>query len=167
MTPNVEPAHCRDSLGKLLADEAALLATLEVQLNREYQMLSDNDVDGLEAAGNERQACVAKLLKVEDERRALCRMFDQPADLKGVETLIAWCDPQAQLLPALRECAERATRCRDQNVRNGVLVGARLQRVSNMLGMLNGSGSETQVYGRTGAGATPSPRAGRMVSASA
>jgi len=167
MNTNVDPTLCRDHLGRLMQEESSLLAQLEAQLLREYQLLSDNDVDGLDAAGNTRQACVSQLLKVEDERLALCRMLGKPADLKGIEALLTWCDPQASLLPALRDCSERATRCREQNVKNGILVSARLQRVSSLLGLLNDTGAEKQAYGRSGASGSSAPRAGRLLSASA
>jgi flagellar biosynthesis/type III secretory pathway chaperone len=164
---SIDPRQCQEHLGRLLTEEGALLTLLESQLVREHQFLTANDVDGLEAAGNDRQACVAKLLQVEDERSALCRMLGKPTDMKGVEALLAWCDPEAQLLPGLRNCTERATRCRDQNLRNGVLVSARLQRVSNMLGMLNVVGSQSQVYGRSGTGNATATNPGRLLSASA
>jgi flagellar biosynthesis/type III secretory pathway chaperone len=167
MTNQIDPNLCRSHLAKMLVEEVALLTTLEAQLLREHQLLTANDAEGLDAASNERQACVGRLLKVEDERRALCRMLGRPEDLKGVEALIAWCDPEAQLLPALRQSVEHAQRCREQNVRNGVLVSARLQRVSSMLSMLNVSGGQTHVYGRAGAGTTAGPRAGHVLSASA
>ena len=162
----IDPALCRDQLARLLDEEVAALALLETQLQREHAMLTQNDVDGLEAAGKERQACVGSLLRIEDERRAVCRLYGQPGDLKGVETLLNWCDPTAGLLPALRDCTERASRCRDQNLSNGALVNARLQRVSNLLGMLDISSATSKTYGRHGGNATPVPRAGRMLNAS-
>jgi flagellar biosynthesis protein FlgN len=163
----IDPALCREQLGQLLKEEANTLDLLETQLLREHAMLIANDVDGLEAAGQDRQACVSALLRIEDERRALCRLFGKPGDLKGVETLLAWCDPAGGLLPWLLSCAERAGRCRDQNLRNGALVNARLQRVSNMLGMLDVNAGRSRTYGRQGESAAPAPRAGRSFNASA
>jgi flagellar biosynthesis/type III secretory pathway chaperone len=163
----IEPAQCLEQLARLLDEEVATLTQLETQLQREHAMLIENDVDGLEAAGNERQACVSQLLRIEDEWRGLCRLFGKPGDLKGVETLLTGCDPSGALLPALRDCADRAARCRDQNVRNGALVNARLQRVSNLLGMLDTNAGSSRTYGRQGASAAPSPRAGRSFNASA
>jgi flagellar biosynthesis/type III secretory pathway chaperone len=166
MTP-VDPMLCREQLARLLDEEVATLALLEDQLNREHAMLTDNDVDGLEAAGNDRQACVSKLLRIEDQRRGLCRLFDKSGDLTGVRALLTWCDPSGTLAPALRECTDRAGRCRDQNLRNGALVNARMQRVSNLLGMLDLNGGSSRTYGRHGATMAPSPRAGRSFNASA
>lgn len=163
----IDPALCRDTLARLLNDEVALLARMETQLQQEHQMLVDNDVDGLEAAGKQRQDCVGKLLRLEDERRLLCRATDRSTDLAGIEKLILWCDPQRSLLVALQDCAARATRCREQNDRNGLLVGARLKRVAGMLGMLNANGRDAQVYGPSGTGIAGAPQVGRMVAARA
>ena len=168
MNTAVDAAQCKVHLASLLADESALLTQLEFQLKREHQLVTDNDVEGLDEAGRERQQCVGQLLKVEDERKALCRMLGQSADPQGIEKLIAWCDPQAQLLPALRQCTDQATRCRDQNLLNGALVSARLHRVSSMLSMLNVADTERPVYRRNGFGAAPpGVHTGRLLTTSA
>jgi flagella synthesis protein FlgN len=163
----VDPAHCRENLQKLLTDEAAALTTLEMLLTREHELLVANDVDNLERAGTARQECVGVLVRIEDERRALCRMLGHAADVKGLAKLIAWCDPSGRLAHFWSDCAARAQRCRDLNDRNGILVGARLQRVSNMLGMLNAGSRDPQVYGPQGATAAGAATPGRMVAARA
>jgi flagellar biosynthesis/type III secretory pathway chaperone len=152
----LDPSLCRNQLAGLLSEEAAALALLETQLQREHSMLTNNDVDGLEAAGNDRQACVGRLLRIEDERQSVCRQFGQPTDYRGVEALLKWCDPAASLLGTLQSCTDLATRCRDQNLRNGALVNARLQRVSNLIGMMDSGAQSTRTYGRLGTSATPS-----------
>lgn len=163
----MEPIKCRELLGRLLADETRLLATLEQQLGREHELLKSNDVDGLDLAARERQTCVAGLMRIDDERRNLCRLLGRSPDQAGLAALLEWCDPQGSLAAAHAECALHAQRCREQNDRNGALVAARLSRVSGMLNMLaaNGSGStyEPRTPARTGA----PPSAGRMVSISA
>jgi flagellar biosynthesis/type III secretory pathway chaperone len=163
----IDPALCRSQLAGLLNEEASSLALLETQLQREHAMLTNNDVDGLEAAGNERQACVGRLLRIEDERQALCRQFGRPTDYRGVESLLQWCDPTASLLDTLQSCTDLATRCRDQNLRNGALVNARLQRVSNLLGMMDSSGSTSRTYGRFGTNTAAPPPNGLSFNASA
>ena len=169
MTRGLDPSSCRDSLSRLLGDEYSLLIQLQRQLVREHVLLSNGDIDGLEAAGSERQSCVAALLKLEDERLALCRMLGHSPNLKGLETLLLWCDPQGLLRQPLQDCTDLAGRCKEQNTRNGMLVNARLQRVSGVLGLLttNDAAPATPVYGRKGnAFATPAPT-GRMLSFSA
>jgi len=164
----IDPGVCRDTLARLLAEEIDLLTRMESQLQLEHRMLVDNDVDGLEAAGKVRQDCVGKLLRLEDERRSLCRALGWPTDLAGIEKVILWCDPQRSLLPALQECVARATRCREQNDHNGVLVGARLKRVAGMLGMLNANGREAQLYGPSGTGLSSTTQmVGRRIAARA
>lgn len=161
-----DQAGCRAELARLLNEEAAALTLLETQLLREHTMLLEEDLEGLESAGKARQACVARLLQIEDTRRTLCRRHDRAVDYKGVEQLLYWCDPAASLLPLLRDCMDRATRCRDQNLRNGALVNARLLRVSNALGLLDGAAQTARTYGRRGGSAIPAPRAGRGFDAS-
>lgn len=164
----MEQNTCRAQLARLLADETTLLGTLAGQLQREHELLEANDVEGLEQASRARQQSVAALLDLDGERRRLCRMLGQSADQAGLSAVLRWCDPQGTLADAHATCAAQAQRCREQNDRNGALVTARLNRVSNMLGMLNGNAAPKTYEAR---GATrPNPAAtvaGRMLSISA
>jgi flagellar biosynthesis/type III secretory pathway chaperone len=151
---------CREHLEKLLGEEAALLEQLQSVLEQEHELLVANDVAGLERAGETRQACVGQLLRIEDERRSLCRMMNLPADVTGLERLLAWCDASGSLKKRWAECAERAGRCREANDRNGALVTARLKKVEGMLDLLTGRAREAKTYGKQGTfqPATPGPR---------
>jgi flagellar biosynthesis/type III secretory pathway chaperone len=161
----VDQHACRAQLARLLTDESALLSQLDRQLLAEHELLKSNDVDGLEQAGSARQETISRLLRIEDERRNLCRMLGRDNDKAGLAALLAWCDPQGGLATPQSECAQLAERCRAQNERNGALVTARLKRVTGMLDML-ADGSAPRTYApRTARYAAPP--AGRMVSISA
>lgn len=147
----MQPDMCREHLQSLLADEASLLRQLEKQLAREHELLVDNDVEGLEAAGSARQATVASLLRVEENRRALCRMFGHGADGEGVAALLRWCDPAGSLAADQARVTELATHCRTQNDRNGALVNARMARVSGMLRNLDPAPANAATYAAGGA----------------
>ena len=146
----MDPGVCREHLQKLLGEESNALTQLQTLLDHEHELLVANDVGGLDRAGEARQACVGELLRVEDERRSLCRMMNVPADMHGLERLLRWCDPSNTMQQRLAECAERATRCRELNDRNGALVTARLKKVEGMLDVLTGRASQPKVYGRQG-----------------
>ena len=161
----MEPHACRDQLARLLTDESALLSQLDRQLQGEHEFLSVNDVEGLEQAGAARQETIARLLRLEDERRNLCRLLGHGADMSGLAAMMAWCDPAGSLAAAQSGCAQLAARCRAQNERNGALATARLRRVTGMLDMLaDNTTSNTYQPDATRHSATPS---GRMVSVSA
>jgi flagellar biosynthesis protein FlgN len=146
----VDPGVCREHLQKLLAEEFNALTQLETLLDREHELLVANDVDGLERAGESRQACVGELLRIEDERRSLCRMMNVPTDAQGLERLLRWCDPSNTMQRRLGDCHQRATKCRELNERNGALVTARLKKVEGMLDVLTGRANQPKVYGRQG-----------------
>lgn len=156
---------CRAELARMLAEETRLLETLEQQLGREHEFLAANDIEGLERAGGARQATVAALLKLEDERRGLCRLLGQGEDAAGLAALFAWCDPQGSLATAQAECARLAGNCRALNERNGALVTARLNRLAGMLEML-APGNTARTYEPGAPRIAPAP-AGRLVSVSA
>jgi flagellar biosynthesis/type III secretory pathway chaperone len=158
---------CRSQLERLLRDETTLLQVLEQQLEAEHALLKADDIEGLEQAGGARQDTVTRLLRLEDERRQLCRMLGKSADPAGVSALLKWCDPQGLLSEAYGNCAAQALRCRGQNDRNGALVAARLQRVSSMLGALNPAGPAAGLYGPRGASNAGKTATGRVLTTSA
>lgn len=161
----MDPVSCRAELARLLAEETRLLAGLEQQLEREHGYLASNDIDSLERAGSTRQATVAELLKIEDERASLCRMLGRGEDRFGLAALFAWCDPEGSLATAQAECSRLAGSCRALNERNGALVTARLNRLAGMLEMI-GPGNAARTYEPGAARNAPVP-AGRIVSTSA
>ncbi|MEO8019009.1 MAG: flagellar protein FlgN [Pseudomonadota bacterium] len=157
----------RDTLARLLAEENGALGEFEMLLDKEHGALRSRDIDALEALAEARQASVVKLLKIEDERRSLCSMLGFETDLAGLAKLIAWCDPSRSLLKHYDECATRARKCRDLNDRNGVLVGAQLERVEGLLGALTGSSAEPRGYGPRGHSNPYATSTGKVLSAEA
>jgi flagellar biosynthesis/type III secretory pathway chaperone len=138
---------CKDHLRRLITDENRLLGELESLLDQELGFLNDSDIDALENAGQVRQTCMGALIRLEDERRSLCSMSGKSADLHGLEALLKWCDPTGSLQPHLTECTARATRCRELNDRNGMVVTARMKRVEGMLNVITGRSQAPVTYG--------------------
>ncbi len=161
----MEPAACREKLGKLIAAETAALRELAALLDHEHSHLAANDIVALEASTRMRQRCVAQIIRMDDERRSLCRQLGHSEDLDGLETLLRWCDPRGTLAQGWAYCAAEAARCRQLNDRNGALVGARLKHVQARLGVLIESRRESVTYGPRGACAAAGT--GRVVVAEA
>ncbi len=154
---------CRDYLARLLVEENAALAELEPQLDREYEALASRDLAALESAADSRQLLLARLAKLEDERRAACSLHGYPPDREGLARLLEWCDPARSLTNHYQECLARAERCRAGNERNAALVAARMARVAGMLNALTGDSQRANTYARDGGNAR-SALAGRVVS---
>lgn len=158
----MDPVACRDHLDKLIAEESHTLEQLQTLLDREHELLVANDVEALDRAAQARQNCIGTLLRIEDERKSLCRALNVPADMQGLDRILAWCDPQKQLRRRWKELGERASRCRTANDRNGALVTARLNRVQGMLDVVTGRAGQPKVYGRQGGFQNQTP-AGRVL----
>lgn len=158
----MDPQTCRAQMGRLIQEESAALAELAVLLDSEFTHLKGNDVESLSDAMRQRHKCVARILKVDDERRSLCRSLGRPHDLKGLEALMAWCDPQGTLVAAWAQCMRAAGDCRALNDRNGAMAGARLQNVQARLGALIDGRRETVTYGPRGTCAVASVRQGLL-----
>jgi len=146
----VDPSVCREHLSKLISEELKALTKLEGLLEQEHEHLLANDVDALDRTGDERQACIGDLVRVDDDRRTLCRMLNMSTDKIGLESMLKWCDPTGSLQPRISDCADRAGHCRNLNDRNGALVTARLKRVEGMLDVVTGRSNQAKVYGRQG-----------------
>jgi flagellar biosynthesis/type III secretory pathway chaperone len=161
----MDASLCYEHLDRLLGEEADALQHLESLLDREHDVILGNDPDALERTGVERQHYMGTLVRIEEERRSLCRMLGKPTDVKGLEQLIQWCDPSRSLLARLDDCASRAGRCRQANDRNGMLVASRLKHVEGMLNAITGRSQQPISYGQKNAYAnTPT---GRMVQSQA
>ncbi len=161
----MDQTQCREKLARLISEESRALLELAALLDREHGYLEANDVVSLEGASHERQRCVARILRVDEERRTLCSTMKYSLDLKGLEALIRWCDPKGTLAGGWAECSAAAGRCRQLNDRNGALVAARLKHVQARLGTLIESRREPVTYGPRGAyGPTA---AGRVVTTEA
>jgi len=154
---------CRAQLEKLLRDEATLLALLEGQLAVEHGLLTANDIDGLDQAGNARHDTVQRLMRVDDERRQLARLSGHGDDPMAMAALLRWCDPEGSLADAYSNCATQAQRCRNQNTRNGALVAARLARVSDTLRHIHPVPVTARTYAPNSSAHTPRVEAGRML----
>ncbi len=161
----MEPSECREKLRRLIAEESRGLKELSTLLDREHGYLESDDVVSLESAALQRQECVARIFKIDEERRALCGALGYSVDLKGLEDLIRWCDPKGTLVAGWAECSAAAAECRQRNDRNGALVAARLQHVQARLGTLIATRRDTVTYGPRG-GYGPSA-SGRMLTTEA
>jgi flagellar biosynthesis/type III secretory pathway chaperone len=159
----MDAAACRSQLDRLLRDETTLLRLLEQQLDAEHGLLKANDIEALETAGAARQDTVARLLRLDDERRQLGRALGKGDDQAGMAALLVWCDPAGSLADAYRHCAAQADRCREQNNRNGALVAARLSRVSDMLRQINPATNAARTYAPNQSATPARLEAGRMV----
>ena len=157
--------QCREKLGNLIKDESLALNELSTLLDREHGLLEANDVVALEGATRERQRCVARIVRADEERRALCRDMGRPVDLQGLEDLLRWCDPKGSLAGSWALCSEAATQARSRNDRNGALVAARLKHVQARLGTLIAGRREAGTYGPKGGYNQPST--GRVLTAEA
>lgn len=150
MTPATRE-ECRRTLERLLEEEIAALTDLESLLVAEREVLVRNDSpEALEEACARRQDCMGGLLRIQDERRGVLRMFGFETDTAGLERLTRECDPQRSLPARWGECAERARRCREINDFNGALVSSRMRRVAGLLEILTGRKADTPIYGRQG-----------------
>src|SRR5579862_1267648 len=129
----MDAALCREHLAELLGEEIVLLTELQQLLEEERDMLGSAEPEALNRTTRARQERLGALARIEEQRRSLCSMHGHSSDREGLERLRRWCDPKETLTEPIKECAALAIRCRDLNDRNGVMVAAKMKRVSELL----------------------------------
>jgi flagellar biosynthesis/type III secretory pathway chaperone len=154
---------CREHLAELLGEEIVLLTELQQLLEEERDLIGAADPEALQRTTRARQERLGALARVEEQRRALCSMHGEATDRSGLERLRRWCDPHGSLTPRFAECVGRAIRCRDLNDRNGVMVAARMKRVTELLQALTGRPSRSDTY--SARGYAPAAHPGRVLGA--
>ncbi len=157
----MEILACRAQLARIVAEETRLLNELAPLLEREHAFLQADDAASLESTARERQKCVAGIYRCDEERRDLCHSTGRPQDLKSLEDLLRWCDPQGTLASGWARCSAAAANCRKLNDRNAALVAARLKHVQARLGVLIDGRRDPMTYDRRGTDAPPT--SGRLV----
>jgi flagellar biosynthesis protein FlgN len=155
-----DPALCRDQVAALLRDEQRQLEQLTQLLDAECGAIRANNLDALDERGNARSRAMGSLLRIQDERRGMLTLLGYADSLAGLEKLLHWCDPGKELLAQWRRCADLATRCRELNERNGLMVNARLRRVEGMLEVITARPPSTTYNRDAGLG---SSSAGRLL----
>jgi len=151
----VDPELCRQHLAELLSEEIVLLGELHRLLEEEHGLIAAAKPEALQRTTRARQERLGALARIEEQRRSLCSLHAHSSDREGLERLRRWCDPKETLTEPIKECAALAIRCRDLNDRNGVMVAAKMKRVSELLQTLTGRPANADTYGRRGYAARP------------
>lgn len=160
----MDASLCREHLNELLTEESAALSRLQALLEKEHGFIVGNDVESLDRTGAERQECVGALMRIEDERHALCRAIGMSGDRIGLKKLLGWCDPEKTLQARWTENTRGIRHCRSLNDRNGALVSNRLKRVEGLLDILNSQTAQSRTYTAKGT-AYQQSGAGRVLNA--
>ena len=159
----MDPELCRQHLAELLGEEIALLGQLEQLLEEERELIGAAQPEALRRTTRARQERLGALARIEEQRRSLCSLHGEASDRGGLEGLRRWCDPAGTLTAPLAECVALALRCRDLNDRNGLMVAAKMKRVSERLQTLTGRAASADTYGPRGY--TARARGGRILGA--
>jgi flagella synthesis protein FlgN len=135
MSPNLQ-AELGAALRAVLDEMSATTAQLIHVLDEEREALSSADAKALNRAGEAKQMLIRRLEQLDGERLHLCSTSPDAAQQVDAQ----W-----------RELLKSLAVCRDQNQRNGALVGQRLVQVRRALAVLTGGDTQTGTYGQNGA----------------
>lgn len=128
-------AELGDTLRTVIDEMTCSTEQLILVLDEERLALSTADAEALNRAGEAKQMLMRRLEQLEAERQQLIAASPHAAQ----EVQSRW----SQLLASLKVC-------RDNNLRNGTLVGQRLNMVRRALAVLTGEDNDSGTYGRSG-----------------
>jgi flagella synthesis protein FlgN len=128
-------AELGDTLRTVIDEMTCSTQQLILALDEERLALSTADAEALNRAGETKQMLMRRLEQLDAERQQLAAASPHAAQ----EVQSSW----SQLLASL-------TVCRDNNLRNGTLVGQRLNMVRRALAILTGQDNDSGTYGRSG-----------------
>lgn len=135
MSPNLQ-AELGATLCIVLDEMSATTTQLVTVLDEEREALNCADAKALNRAGEAKQMLMRRLEQLDAERVHLCSTSIEAA---------------RQVEPDWRELLKSLATCRDQNQRNGTLVGQRLSQVRRALSVLTGNEQQTNgTYGQKG-----------------
>ena len=145
------------ALNALLDREAAAGSALLASLESERSALTGFEVAALEAATREKERLAADFDRLDGERRALMERFGYGPSRADMNTLIrAVEDPRytesstraGPLATRWRRVVALVERARDDNKRNGLIVGLQSRRASQTLNVLRTGRPDELTYGR-------------------
>ena len=145
------------ALNALLDREAEAGNALLAALESERSALTGFEVAALEAATREKERLAADFDRLDGERRALMERFGYGPSRADMNTLIrAVEDPRytesstraGPLATRWRRVVALVERARDDNKRNGLIVGLQSRRASQTLNVLRTGRPDELTYGR-------------------
>lgn len=144
-------AFSYDELMQRLQRESEAIASLLESLRQEYEALQSRDLETLEQVTAEKDARITRVQEAGAARVGLLQEGGFPPDAEGMQTCIEAAGSRQERLAALwEEVRGHVHACREQNERNGRLLGASLRQTQQALAILTGGGKETEIYGQDG-----------------
>ncbi|HEC11731.1 MAG TPA: flagellar protein FlgN [Acidiferrobacteraceae bacterium] len=137
-------------LVSLLTQEEEAAGLLLQSLEEEFTALKAHNAPALEQAVSQKQNCVERLEATGRQRMGLLNQPAGPADAKAIEQRLQDQDKTGNLVQLWRQLQDTATRCQEHNRRNGRLVSAHQDRVTQILGILRGQPIKSGLYGPDG-----------------
>lgn len=122
-------------------------------IDREFQALTERQLDSLESLLGDKQILLKQLDQHAQQRTALLRHYGLSVDLQGLSAYAATQTNGAELLAASTRLAQLMDECKSHNARNGQVIQANRFVVGKLLNVLQGTtapslynsrGSQTQ-----------------------
>lgn len=145
----------------ILRREREILQSLLDCINEESRALRENDIAALENAAHHKDQRINSLNQQEELRRSLLLDAGFAPESLHFERFLSECDPahRRPLQDAWDAIQLLSVQCHQANMRNGQLNAIAQRMVRQMLSLLRGESTFSEVYDRGGLVATPDSKA--------
>ncbi len=146
----LSPAEARAQLVDLLSDTVYQALGLKETLEDERKALESQDMDDIDAAVQNKAACVLKLQTLDTKRLQLCKSAGFADGPEQMQQLIEWCDESDLISHRWDQLTIVAAESSAMNMTNGAIIRVRQQQFESSLSVLRGVTPGSDTYGRHG-----------------
>jgi flagella synthesis protein FlgN len=149
----------KEKLTALIQDELVMATDLQEILQREFDILSGDTPEQIEAISKEKLAQMQKLTQQLAKRDQLLTILRLPPGKEGTEIMLRQLSPEHKLLSHWEQLQQLSAKLQQQNTINGGIVAAGQRRAKQALDILRGKHDIPETYGPGGESrtdATPS-----------
>ncbi len=119
-------------------------------LQDEHDALTEQDLDALMTAIEDKGLCVRELQKFEARRAALCKASGFPDGPSQMADFSDWCDEESLIERSWDDLLGIAAECNSLNLANGAFIRVRKQHVDAGISVLRGIDPASPTYDRNG-----------------
>jgi flagella synthesis protein FlgN len=145
----MDKKNCHIELGKKLDEELRHSRSL-LSVLKEESIISHKEADKLLSISEQKNTLLIKLEQLHASRNSLIQTFGFGPDHQGMESCIAWCDHNQQLINKWTSFLQLVTECRSANQLNGSTMDSSLRTVKQALAILYGQQLNENTYNANG-----------------
>lgn len=143
-------------IAKLLTKEVELMNSFVSVLQKEEQILSDNQAEKLEQIIGEKNLVLNDILVIEKQKNQLLTQLGFAIDAEGMNAFLAKTSGERSIHESWKQLLELSAQAKECNRVNGLLINRQMVKNQTALNILQQTDQNAAVYGADGQSKTTS-----------